>query len=312
MSGQGVKVWDIAYVRFAAPDLDEMATFLEEFGFAVAERTEEALYARGSDPLPYAHVTHRGDATFRAVGFMVKDRADLDKLAGFDDAGPIEPVDGPAAGDRIVFTDPSGHRVEVVCWESVPQALPVADRVGINSARAITRRGELLRLDKGAAHVKRLGHAVLNVVDFRESERWYKERFGFITSDEIFVGSEEHTIGAFMRCDRGEAYTDHHTLFLVGTGAKGFNHAAFEVVDFDDLMLGHAHLKEKGRAHEWGVGRHLLGSQIFDYWRDPWGHTLEHWTDGDLLNAEFGSHKAPVEQLMGTQWGDPPPPTIGS
>ena len=33
----------------------------------------------------------------------------------------------------------------------------------------------------------------------------------------------------------------------------------------------------------------MLGSQIFDYWRDPWGHTVEHWTDGDLLDAGWGS-----------------------
>ena len=56
-------------------------------------------------------------------------------------------------------------------------------------------------------------------------------------------------------------------------------------------MCGHDWLKEKGRRHEWGVGRHILGSQIFDYWRDPWGHTLEHWTDGDLLDAPWGSRR---------------------
>jgi len=36
--------------------------------------------------------------------------------------------------------------------------------------------------------------------------------------------------------------------------------------------------------HE-GVGRHLLGSQIFDYWRDPWGQKHEHYADGDLFDA---------------------------
>jgi hypothetical protein len=101
-------------------------------------------------------------------------------------------------------------------------------------------------------------------------------------------------------------------MFLLGTGKPGFNHAAFEVADFDDLMCGHDWLKQKGRRHEWGVGRHLLGSQIFDYWRDPWGHTLEHWTDGDLLDAAWGSRISSIQEVVGTQWGPMAPSTMRS
>jgi catechol 2,3-dioxygenase-like lactoylglutathione lyase family enzyme len=160
--------------------------------------------------------------------------------------------------------------------------------------------------------VKRLGHSVLDVKNFRESEAWYKSRFGLITSDQINLGSPDRAFGAFLRCDRGSLPSDHHTIFLLGTGEPRFNHAAYEVADFDDLMCGHDWLKEKGRRHEWGVGRHILGSQIFDYWRDPWGHTVEHWTDGDLLDAAWGSRTAAIQDLLGTQWGPPPPQTMGS
>jgi len=70
------------------------------------------------------------------------------------------------------------------------------------------------------------------------------------------------------------------------------DHAAFEVEDVDALMAGHDHLKNAGFDHHAGIGRHILGSQTFDYWRDPWGHVVEHFTDGDLLNADYeaGSH----------------------
>ena len=50
---------------------------------------------------------------------------------------------------------------------------------------------------------------------------------------------------------------------------------------------------------------------MFDYWRDPWGHTLEHWTDGDLFTAADGSNIATVQDLLGVQWGPAPPPTMG-
>ena len=58
--------------------------------------------------------------------------------------------------------------------------------------------------------------------------QWYKDRFGFITSDEIQL-APDFSLGAFMRCDRGEEPTDHHTLFLMQSPkGPGFNHAAFE------------------------------------------------------------------------------------
>ena len=144
---------------------------------------------------------------------------------------------------------------------------------------------------------------MLEVTDFRRSEAWYKTRFGFITSDEIEM-APGMAIGAFMRCDRGDIPTDHHTLFLLQSPrAPALNHAAFEVAHFDDLMVGHAHLKQDGRIPAWGVGRHILGSQIFDYWKDPFGNELEHWTDGDLFTAADGSNAATLQDLLGVQWG---------
>ena len=96
---------------------------------------------------------------------------------------------------------------------------------------------------------------------------------------------------------------DHHTLFLVGAGESGFNHAAFEVEDWDSLMIGHDRLKQAEYEHRWGVGKHILGSQVFDYWRDPHGFSLEHFTDGDLFNVDSGSHLAPLDDLLNVLWG---------
>jgi len=106
------------------------------------------------------------------------------------------------------------------------------------------------------------------------------------------MGDPQNVVTAFMRCDRGDVPVDHHTLLCVGFGEPGFDHAAFEVEDFDSLMVGHVHLRGAGRRHQAGVGRHILGGQIYDYWCDPWGRMVEHFTDGDLLDAaaEPGLH----------------------
>jgi hypothetical protein len=100
-------------------------------------------------------------------------------------------------------------------------------------------------------------------------------------------------------------HADHHTLVCVGVGdaETGLDHVAFEVEDIDAVMVGHEHLKQAGYGHKMGVGRHFLGSQVYDYWRDPWDNVLEHFTDGDLLNDghETGVHDPGT--ALGNQWG---------
>lgn len=304
-----IKADDIAFVRFSAPDLDAMETYLIDFGLARAHRDESTLYMRGAGGDPYLHVTHKGAPGFAGVAFKARSLDDVAACAKACDA-QVEPLDGPGGGMRVRLKDPDGFAVELVSGRTPVAATAISPAIPTNDVRIQPRHNATKRVASGAAHVKRLGHCVLNVSNFRASEAWYKERFGFITSDEIKL-SPEFALGAFMRCDRDDKPTDHHTLFLLGTGEPKFNHAAFEVVDFDDLMTGHDHLKAKSYTHQWGIGRHVLGSQIFDYWRDPWGHTLEHWTDGDLMTADWGSREATLQDLAGVQWGMQMPPNMG-
>ena len=124
------------------------------------------------------------------------------------------------------------------------------------------------------------------VPDFAEAEEWYKQHFGLLTSDQINHQDDPSKtgLGAFMRCDRGDEYADHHTLFLMGAGnpPPSYNHVAYEVANTDDVFAGHDHLAntaaEHGGTPQWGIGRHILGSQVYDYWHDPYGRVLEHWT----------------------------------
>ena len=88
----------------------------------------------------------------------------------------------------------------------------------------------------------------------------------------------------------------------------GLNHVSFEVQDLDDLAIGHELLIQKyPELHVWGLGRHTLGSQIFDYWRDPWGRQHEHWTDSDVLNnnSEYRLHTQ--SKGLRSQWGPQAP-----
>lgn len=295
---------DILYVRFKVSDLEKQRQFLLDFGFAV-EQVDGVLLARGTDASRYIYIAEQADTPeFVSVGFEASSTAELEALAARDGC-PVEDNDLPGGGKIVRLTDPSGIRVEVVFGLDPVNALPVAGRNPLNKGETRPRIGERVTYSHADVIVKRLGHAVLFVNDFKETFDWYHERLNLIISDEIVLNNDgvEQTMGAFTRCNRGEEYVDHHTLFFIHAGKAEFNHAAFEVADWDTLMKSHFELKKAGYQHSHGVGKHILGSQVFDYWKDQDGFMLEHFTDGDLFNESFGSHKRTPDDLFGAHWG---------
>ena len=60
----------------------------------------------------------------------------------------------------------------------------------------------------------------------------------------------------------------------------------------------------KNRQHYWGMGRHFLGSQVFDYWLDINGNEFEHYTDGDVFTGNRETAYHPLDPGNIYAWGD--------
>ena len=302
------KVTDIAYGRLRSPDLDVQEEFLTRFGMKRVERTNNALYMRGTDPAHHIHITEKGDPKFLGIAYYVNNEDDLKKLSKAPGASGVEHMDEPGGGKRVRLTEPNGYQIEVVC--DLEQLAPITvRRQRMNSGEAPTARaGELMRLPKGPAHVKRIGHGVMMSTKFHETVKWFRETLGMICSDDVYAGEKENLIGSFNRCDRGDDFVDHHVFFCLNADKTGLNHFSFEVPDIDDVCMGHDYLKATGKyEHMWGIGLHVLGSQVYDYWADPWGRVHEHWADSDRLNVAYGSKLVPAEEALVSQWGEAPP-----
>jgi catechol 2,3-dioxygenase-like lactoylglutathione lyase family enzyme len=298
-----IKATDMAYARLRAPDLDVMEEFLTRFGMTRAERTLTALYMRGTDPAHHIHVTEKGDPKVVGFAYYAASDDELQRLAKAPGAGAVEAIDEPGGGKRVRLTEPNGYQIEVVHGIASVPAVPVRPRQKLNSGEEpLARPGELMRLPRGPAHVKRIGHGVLMTPKFRETVQWFRDMLGFVCSDDVYVGEKENLIGSFNRCDRGDTYVDHHVLFCLVHEKTGLNHISFEVADIDDVAMGHDYLAQFGQyEHMWGLGRHVLGSQVYDYWADPWGRVHEHWADSDRLNLKNGSNLVPAEEALVSQ-----------
>lgn len=302
-----IAVRDLAYVRYAAPDLDAMEAFLTDFGLHKVLRTADRLYMRGTGPQPFCHVTElAAQARSVGIGLVAESRADLDKLAA-EFRTPVEESSEPGGGACVRLTDPAGFAVDVVHGQKPATSMATRDPIAPNPAVGRRRLGQTVRTAVGSANVVGIGHVLLLVPDFAAAMRFYGEVLGFRASDSYFAGNPANVIASFLHCGLGDEYTDHHTLALVTAqdGVARIDHSAFEVLDFDDLVQGGEYLKARGHKHVWGVGRHIEGSQLFDYWRDPAGHKIEHWTDGDLVNDSTPAGLAPFGPQGLSQWGPP-------
>jgi catechol 2,3-dioxygenase-like lactoylglutathione lyase family enzyme len=298
-----ISVEDIAWVRFAAPDLDLMEEFLNDFGLVKVQRTDDRLFMRGHGAMPVSHVTERGAA--RQIGFALtsRSRSDLERVA-LAYKMQIEQRHEPGGGQSVTLEDPDGNRVEVV-HGFTPNASAARAPFAFNANRDRTRHNGTVRVKPAPSFVQRLGHVALFTGRLWEMKAFYMDVLGMRVSDEYYAGPADNVVATFLHCGLDQQFVDHHTVALIGNGRTGFEHCAFEVTDLDDLMSGNAHLASRNRwTHSWGIGRHVEGSQIFDYWRDPFGNKIEHWTDGDLVNDSYvaGRTEFNPEKCL-SQWG---------
>jgi catechol 2,3-dioxygenase-like lactoylglutathione lyase family enzyme len=297
-----VKVAGLAWLEFEKPDLDRAEAFLADFGFTVADRTPETLLLRGRRAATACLVVRRGRSSrFAGAAFRAGARTDLDRLAR--DTG--ETVTAHSGGQMVQLRDPSGFGARVVYGVPEFPALPERGPLTLNFGPDPARVNGTQRAARRPAEIQRLGHVVLGTTRFRAALDWYLDTLGVIVSDFLYLDGqrERGPAMAFIRCDQGSVPTDHHTLAMVLQPHTGYVHSAYQLTDLDEVAASGEHLRERGYRHAWGIGRHIQGSQIFDYWRDPDRLMFEHYADGDVFDSSVEPGWAPLSVSGLAQWG---------
>jgi catechol 2,3-dioxygenase-like lactoylglutathione lyase family enzyme len=297
-----IKVAGLAWLEFEKPDLEAAERFLTDFGFTVADRTPETLLLRGRWAGPACLVVHRGPGSrFAGAAFAAAARGDLDRLARA--AGGT--VTARSGGHVVVLRDPSGFPVRVVYGVPEFPALPERAPLPLNFGPGPARVNGTQRPVRRPAEIERLGHVVLGTTRFRAALDWYLGTLGLIVSDFLYLDGqrERGPAMAFIRCDQGSVPTDHHTLAMLLQPCTEYVHSAYQLTDLDEVAASGEYLRERGYRHAWGIGRHIQGSQIFDYWRDTDRLMFEHYADGDVFDASAEPGWAPLSVSGLAQWG---------
>lgn len=269
----------LQYFALAVPDLDVGRRFYTDFGMeARDEGGHVVLRCAGRDQDQIVLLDGVDRKRLHHICFGTREDEIGAMKEGIKSRG-LKFVDAPYEGarDGVWFHDTDGL---LVCLCVAGEA-PARDE----SEMQFNARGFQRRLNERGcieepyvARPRRLGHMLLFTADLKAKVDFYTNVLGMLLSDTM--GSD---VVAFLRNGNGG---DHHVIALAQSEKQGFHHASFEFGTVDDIGVAAANMASKGYKHCWGFGRHVVGSNYFHYFRDPWGSIVEHFADMDIIDEK--------------------------
>jgi catechol 2,3-dioxygenase-like lactoylglutathione lyase family enzyme len=242
------------------------------------------LAAEGS-PEPYVvRVRQADEKRVDVIGFGAADRAAVESLAttlaseGVQLISEPDDVQGPGAGYGFRFFDGDGRTLEVSC-----DVTPRPHR-------------EIEPLESIPVS---LSHVVLNSPNPESTVAWYLKHLSVAVSDQL-TSPQMGDLMWFLRCN-----AFHHTFAVVRGPHASLHHLSFTMRGIEENLFGTGRLLRAGIERVWGPGKHLAGSNMFNYFLDPSGNTMEYTTELDLVDeATWQPHKYDLSSPnVADQWG---------
>ncbi|PKA15597.1 VOC family protein [Leptospira haakeii] len=299
------KAADIAYIRLGRENLESASEYYQDFGLDIVEKKEDRILFRGnSSDLPCWSLEKADRDFLIGLGIYLHSSEDFERLktipgAEFLQNGRINSI------PCVTLFDPSGLPVDVMYVPEEKNKNPIDPTEELWNYPGESRRANLPRpCESRPSKINRLGHAVFLKQEFLKNASWYCDTFGMIPSDIQILPESKEPVIVFLRFDRGEILSDHHSIVIASGITDSLEHCAFELKDLDEVATGREWLLGKGYHSSWGIGRHLLGSQIFDYHRDPAGMLVEHYADGDKFDNSVPTGIHLINRKSLYQWGE--------
>ncbi|KEF57077.1 uncharacterized protein A1O9_07267 [Exophiala aquamarina CBS 119918] len=321
-----VQLVRIGHVYFEHSNLSAFANFAEDFGFIIEKRTSDTIYFRGygRDPVIYIASQSKDDQPrFKGPAFVARDQHEFDKACKLPGAMQSDLTEVPGGGRLCTIARPNETFMHIIYGQeerpfdpSEPPPSATHEVQGPYNGPFEKRRcGEYQRYHEGPALIHKVGHFGYICKEFDEELDFYTSNFNFVHSDILFHPEIANLdVMTFMHLDLGKEFSDHHIMFLSRAPPEVpktyVHHSSYEIADFDTQLIGHDWLTKRKWKAVWGVGRHILGSQIFDYWEDPSGFKIEHYADGDVVNED----KRTGREVVGptSVWGPEVPVGFGN
>lgn len=291
-------IHSINHFALAVPDLDEAERFLSAYGLRV-ERKDGMLLVRASAS---EHIWlkvvagPRKSFEFLSVGCYATDYAQI--RAQILDAGGVEADSHPAGHpDGFWFRDPDGTLLQL---RIAPKMMPDEKAAMADGNVPAGIQGAAFRSTVRKVEPTRLAHMLLFTPDVLRAVAFYERGLG------VKVADSSRDIVAFTYARHG---CDHHLVAFLKSNGRGIHHSSWDMPAIEQLGVGAEQMRKAGYGYQWGLGRHVLGSNYFNYVRDAFGAWWEYNCHIDYIPAgtawEGGDHD-PENALY--LWGPDLPP----
>ncbi len=276
----------LRYGALAIPNFEEERDFfVNHWGLTPVESSDGLVYlaAEGS-PEPFILRLRRDEKRIDLVGFGVKNRADVDKLAAKLHAEDVQFVHEPQ--ELTGFSGGYGFRV----FDGDGRVLEFATDYELREPRKIREREPI---------PVKLSHFVYNSQNLNQTAQWYIDHLDFTISDSL-VRPDDTDMMHFLRCNEW-----HHSIGIAMGPHHSLHHISFEMRGVEEWMRGAGKILRAGTRMIWGPGRHNAGDNTFAYFLDPAGNTIEYTTELQILDEDtWHPSRHDISQLSTQdQWG---------
>jgi catechol 2,3-dioxygenase len=268
-------VHSLDHFHFVVPDLKAAQNFYSEFGLDVSERGASLNLGTHGNAHVWGTVGEGARKKHQYVSFGAFED-DIDRFAKRLQEMGVARVDPPPGVDSngLWLHDHDGNLVEIaVKPKSSPNEKSKFSQVSVGPGE----RGAPFRSTIKRTYPRRLAHVLMFTRDVAKSIDFYTRVLGLRLSDH----SGDNI--AFLHGIHG---SDHHMIAFCRSNAPGHHHFSWDVGSVDEIGAGAMHMLGKGYDKGWGLGRHVLGSNLFHYVRDPWGSYSEYSADIDYVPAD--------------------------
>jgi catechol 2,3-dioxygenase-like lactoylglutathione lyase family enzyme len=277
----------LRHVDLAVPDFVTQRNFYTELWGLTEVGAEDGLSylaAEGSAEPFVVRLRQDDNKRIDVLAFGAANRQDVDALAerlgsaGVQLISEPESLQGLGGGYGFRFFDNEGRTVEVSTDFETREAREIEPLESIPVS---------------------LSHVVINSATPEETVAWYLTHLQVALSDQL-VFPDGTELMWFLRCN-----PLHHSIAVVRGPHASLHHLSFEMRGVEENMFGSGRLLRAGTERIWGPGKHLAGDNMFNYFLDPSGNTMEYTTPLELVDDatwEAGRHSI-AEPHVADQWG---------
>lgn len=286
---------------YTVPELNVAERFYNAFGLEVRRAGNRVdLYTFGH-PHCWASIFEAGDRKqlqYMRYGIFAEDEAYFRQLIA--ERGLVCQPHPLGTSGGLWLRDPDGIACQLVI---APKVSPSAKSRPAAAAPVPAGKGAApSRSQVQQVRPRRLSHVLRFTPDVPRMVAFCSEILGLRLSD------RSADLIAFMHTPHG---SDHHLVAFAKSHAPGLHHSSWDVASIDEVGAGAEQMRQAGWSRGWGVGRHVLGSNYFNYVEDPWGSFCEYSFDIDFVPADLdwqAADHAPKDSLY--VWGPELPPNF--